>query len=1838
MRTSPPISILILVCFFITSVAGPMARADDFRLPAPGVMVHLSPEFNPPILKGIKVHSDNPFRFDFILDKGDSQLSNKVLKEESSKLIKYFLASLTIPENDLWVNLSPYEKDRIIPNSFGLTEMGRDLLAEDYMLKQITASLIYPEDVIGKKFWKRVYEEAFIKFGTTNIPVNTFNKVWIVPEKAEVYENAKAGTAYVVESKLKVMLEQDYLSLQKHEGIQSKQAQIMDTSQLGGQIVREIVIPQLTKEVNENKNFIRLRQVYNSLILAAWYRKKIKDSILNQVYVDKSKIKGLSSRNVLVEGASKGDIEAIYQRYLQAFKKGVYNYIKEDIDSVTQEAIPRKYFSGGTSFVEEELDPAMTFTSTDNAMSYKRIKKLMRVDFYLRTADDYSNAVQENARRIGEIQNVLQVQKVNESKAMISGVEARRILNANAWNIGKVRGQLGMKSNADCYTFFESIGLLGDLQKRLKEDLERENWSKKAVSDQYGVTFKVIDLLIKKSGIVRKLIDRGEALEVLESHHWKIDESRNQLGMNKQTKIFEFFELLGLKQDLRGKLEEALRLNKWNVTAAAIELGVSDLLISRLIVDFGLVRKKRDQDKVRSVLDAHGWRIGEVRGELEIGNNEKYFDFFESLGLSDELREKLKAVLIESNWGIQNAAQRFAVSEHTMSTLIDDLGIVHQQKDKDNVRKMLDEHNWRIGEIKRELGMKTTENYYRVFKSLGLLTELREQLERSLNEENWTINSVAERFKVSANAINFLIDAFGIDKISWQEARVARIRTVLRGLEGPVTLKQIMKATGYWSGALQTYHYRTLVVEENMRRVQKEMGRPLIEIFSMDETDEELKIKADFLDQQIEKYHLDSIISGTVEDLEVLMDVLMLLDIQLPPSLLEAISVHAYRGIRGQPVDSVNTTDFDEYTATKNSIHLNDFEHATKESSIVIEGRLEGGFRQLQITGDRYRTADVDEHGYFKVRIILPKGKKVNLILFGFDRNKQITGQIQPVEIQQTSTAVSPEEALVELLYQREDLRKSIDSKPEQLKYVINRLELGLLGYFTEDEDGGFREIKNRIRKAQSAKNMFMEKIYTGIETKFKAIQNEPVDGFRQKDDKGNAQHVYFYQKYIIHEIRQRILSQLKGDPNGLPGVILALEQGLGKTLIALALMRWHPYGALGVIPNALAPTWGEQESKLFKDQETNIIASGEHKQRAKQLKDSRKRINIVTLEFLRSDTFGRFEGMNRDPKQLVVFDESQSLGNEESLQSQGADNIEAGFKILLSGTPIVNLASVRSVIKFLEKNNRGLSDARVFARLFKKSDPESLKLLYFMVRKYTLRIKSRHVFKEFDPDLPLEIQLDRLPKKVDILPQKLGAFTLTSAQEDSIFEFFTNWSQWVLNQTTKGMRTQVDTEFHQQKHDDSYFSQLHALQQIMTFPDYFDRASQEENPKMVKLDQIIHHEVDELGGKVLISAKYNEEIQRYVKRYRKGGYGVVTFYGETDQEFKTKGGCLANEQGELLNFKKKNDHEFLIGKDGRPILDPRVGDLGEAADAGPITPKDYNRLVFQNDPKVQIMITNDATGGIGVTLTAANATIRTNPGRNAMVEDQFDKRINRIDNSRKKYETRHYRLEAHYSQQFLNKMKNWVEWRKKQGGARKERIFSVLPISEVTARMRRDRLNVFESLYDKYFKQGTYDEVQDSVFQADRIILEIILSGFESAKNMEDLDINRMRSKFPGLSLKSNSEMQVDNGKEDDKAMRAGHDLQDAHRRVEFISLNTASSAIKSQQDLGGIDLTPANMNLQTRNNVGEIKFHMNPAMFQQLQNAPGFVPVIINIQPMTDLRLFLGLAESSHNASATS
>ncbi len=341
------ISLLITLTFVFTLVTPPkMVFAQVIDLPAPGTLIMTTPSFTPTLIKGMTIHPENPFQFDFIVDTGDTHIQGNELKAESTKLIKYFLASLTIPDNKIWVNLSPYESDRIIPEEFGKTLLGKDMLSLDYLLKQVAFSLTNPQDALGKDFWEQVYA----KVGKDGVAVDTFNKVWIVPQDALVYE--QGNSAFVVRRHLKVMLEEDYVAFQKSMGqmeyglSERDAAGVKEMSSTSSQIMKEMIIPVIEKEVNEGKTFASLRQIYDAMILAVWYKKNLKNSLLGQVYVDKNKTRGVNITD-------KDVAQKIYNQYLQAFKQGVYNYIKEDVDPATQEAFPRKYFSGGLGVVED---------------------------------------------------------------------------------------------------------------------------------------------------------------------------------------------------------------------------------------------------------------------------------------------------------------------------------------------------------------------------------------------------------------------------------------------------------------------------------------------------------------------------------------------------------------------------------------------------------------------------------------------------------------------------------------------------------------------------------------------------------------------------------------------------------------------------------------------------------------------------------------------------------------------------------------------------------------------------------------------------------------------------------------------------------------------------------------------------------------------------------------------------------------------------------------------------------------------------------------------------------------------------------------------------------------------------------------------------------------------------------------------------------------------------------------------------------------------------------------------------------------------------------------------
>jgi glycogen debranching enzyme len=305
-------------------------------LPGPGDMLAVSESYVPPLVRGLIVDPARPLDFRFIVDSGNGIPARGEIAEQSQRMARYFLAVVTVPENQLWVNLSPFEKDRIVEGQLGETVLGRDMLAQDYVLKQLAASLVYPDKGLGKSFWKEIYSVAHSRFGTTDIPVDVFNKIWIMPDRAEIYE--KDNLVYVTGARLKVMLDRDRTA--SAGNVDQQQENVNEA--LVRDIMRSVILPVIEKEVNEGKNFAVTRQIYHAAILGKWYREQIRETLVARKYAGQNKVAGVTAPEPGVK-------EDIYQRYIQAYKKGIFDFIREE-PGPDGEVIPRKYFAGGMQF------------------------------------------------------------------------------------------------------------------------------------------------------------------------------------------------------------------------------------------------------------------------------------------------------------------------------------------------------------------------------------------------------------------------------------------------------------------------------------------------------------------------------------------------------------------------------------------------------------------------------------------------------------------------------------------------------------------------------------------------------------------------------------------------------------------------------------------------------------------------------------------------------------------------------------------------------------------------------------------------------------------------------------------------------------------------------------------------------------------------------------------------------------------------------------------------------------------------------------------------------------------------------------------------------------------------------------------------------------------------------------------------------------------------------------------------------------------------------------------------------------------------------------------------
>ena len=207
-------------------------------------------------------------------------------------------------------------------------------------------------------------------------------------------------------------------------------------------------------------------------------------------------------------------------------------------------------------------------------------------------------------------------------------------------------------------------------------------------------------------------------------------------------------------------------------------------------------------------------------------------------------------------------------------------------------------------------------------------------------------------------------------------------------------------------------------------------------------------------------------------------------------------------------------------------------------------------------------------------------------------------------------------------------------------------------------------------------------------------------------------------------------------------GACLADDMGLGKSIELIAfLLHLQEKNSLEaptllVCPTSVLGNW-EREVKKFGPTLKVLLHHGDKRAKGKAFAAAIKGKDLIVTSY--SLVFRDAKEIQSTKWQGLVLDEAQNIKNSEAKQSQAVRQIEASFRIALTGTPVENrLQELWSILEFL--NPGYLGPRNFFQRRFaipieKYGDRESLHTLRSLVQPFILRRLKTD--KEIIQDLP---------------------------------------------------------------------------------------------------------------------------------------------------------------------------------------------------------------------------------------------------------------------------------------------------------------------------------------------------------------------------------------------------------------------------------------------------------------------------------------------------------------------
>jgi len=248
----------------------------------------------PPHLRYISYDKANQ-SFKVILNKEDSEkIRSSELTNSVRDPLKFFYTGLAIPNESFWVNLRPDSADKIIDDYLAMTDVGKILLEADLELKKDLARATFPSTSEGKEYWNKIYNkiEEVYGYDSGNVSTSINARIWITPGEVIVCEDQ--NSAYIYKAALNVSTEAAYLSNKQAQKSEDNRALLIND--YSSKLMQELILPKISKEVNTGKKYAALRQVYYSLILAQWFKRKFYGAGgLYPYLIDRRNLTGLTS-------------------------------------------------------------------------------------------------------------------------------------------------------------------------------------------------------------------------------------------------------------------------------------------------------------------------------------------------------------------------------------------------------------------------------------------------------------------------------------------------------------------------------------------------------------------------------------------------------------------------------------------------------------------------------------------------------------------------------------------------------------------------------------------------------------------------------------------------------------------------------------------------------------------------------------------------------------------------------------------------------------------------------------------------------------------------------------------------------------------------------------------------------------------------------------------------------------------------------------------------------------------------------------------------------------------------------------------------------------------------------------------------------------------------------------------------------------------------------------------------------------------------------------------------------------------------------------------------------